>query len=215
MDCDPTLLSRRLGDIAAGGVPNYFGPQRFGRDAGNLAAVKSAAAAIAAGGGRGRGRGRGRSDQGFMFSAARSLIFNAILAERVRAGTWNRLGAGDVANLDGRGSVFAVDIADATLEPRLAALEIHPTAPLVGEGAPMSSGEIAALEEGVALRFPEALSVIRAERMNAERRALRIRVRDLTHEYADGVLRVRFALDAGSFATTVLRELLATVQDEE
>jgi tRNA(Glu) U13 pseudouridine synthase TruD len=28
------------------------------------------------------------------------------------------------------------------------------------------------------------------------------------------VLRVRFALDAGSFATTVLREILATVQDD-
>ena len=79
----------------------------------------------------------------------------------------------------------------------------------------MSSGEIAALEESVAARFPEALAVIRAERMNAERRALRIRVRDLTHDYADGVLRVRFALDAGSFATTVLREIIAVIRDEE
>jgi tRNA pseudouridine13 synthase len=215
MDCDPAALSRRLDDIAAGGVPNYFGPQRFGRDAGNLAAVMSAAGTIAAGGGRGRERGRGRSDQGFMFSAARSLIFNAILAERVRAGTWNRLGAGDVANLDGRGSVFVVDVADATLESRLAALEIHPTAPLVGDGVPMSGADVASLETNVAERFPEALAVIRAERMNAERRALRIRVRDLTHEYAHGDLRVRFALDAGSFATTVLRELLTTAQDEE
>jgi tRNA pseudouridine13 synthase len=111
--------------------------------------------------------------------------------------------------------VFAVDVADATIEPRAAALEIHPTAPLVGEGAPMSSGEIAALEESVAQRFPEAMAVIRAERMNAERRALRIRVRDLSHDYADGVLRVRFALDAGSFATTVLREVIATAQGEE
>jgi tRNA pseudouridine13 synthase len=213
VDCDPAELNRRMSEIAVGGVPNYFGPQRFGRDAGNLAAVISAASAIAEG--RGRGRGRGRSDQGFMFSAARSLIFNAILAERVRAGTWNRLGAGDVANLDGRGSVFAVDMADATIEPRVAALEIHPTAPLVGDGTPMSSGEIAALEEGVAASFPEALAVIRAERMNAERRALRIRVRDLSHDYADGVLRVRFALDAGSFATTVLREIISTVQLDE
>jgi tRNA pseudouridine13 synthase len=217
VDCDPAAVSRRLDDIAAGGVPNYFGPQRFGRDAGNLAAVMSAAAATEAGGGRGRGhsRGRGRSDQGFMFSAARSLIFNAILAERVRAGTWNRLGAGDVANLDGRGSVFVVDVADPTLESRLAALDIHPTAPLLGEGTPMSGGDVASLEAGVAERFPEAVAVVRTERMNAERRALRIRVRDLTHDYADGVLRVRFALDAGSFATTVLRELLSTVQDDE
>jgi tRNA pseudouridine13 synthase len=213
IDCDPAALSRRFGDIAAGGVPNYFGPQRFGRDAGNLGAVMSAAGSLAAG--AARGRGRGRSDQGFMLSAARSLLFNAILAERVRGGTWNRLGAGDVANLDGRGSVFAVDPADENLESRLAALDLHPTAPLVGEGTPMSGGEVLALEENVAARFPEALAVIRAERMNAERRALRIRVRDLTHDYADGVLRVRFALDAGSFATTVLREVLAAAHDDE
>jgi tRNA pseudouridine13 synthase len=213
VDCDPEKISRRLAELSAGGVPNYFGSQRFGRDAGNLASVLATAGAIAAG--ARRERGRGRSDQGFTLSAARSLIFNAILAERVSAGTWNRLGAGDVANLDGRGSVFPVDTADATIEPRAAALEIHPTAPLVGEGAPMSSGEIAALEESVAQRFPEALAVIRAERMNAERRALRIRVRDLAHDYADGVLRVRFALDAGSFATTVLREVIATGQGEE
>jgi tRNA pseudouridine13 synthase len=150
-----------------------------------------------------------------MFSAARSLIFNAILAERVRTGNWNRLDAGDVANLDGRGSVFTVEAADATIGPRVAALDIHPTAPLMGEGTPMSSGEILALEQAVAARFPEALAVIRAERMNAERRALRIRVREPTHEYADGALRVRFALDAGSFATTVLREIVAAGQGEE
>ena len=214
-DCDPAALTRRLAQIAEGGVPNYFGPQRFGRDAGNLAAVLAAAETIANAQGGQRGRGRGRSDQGFMFSAARSLVFNAILAERVRAKTWNILGAGDVANLDGRGSVFPVDGTDAAIGPRAAALEIHPTAPLVGEGTPMSSGEIAKLEEDVAARFPEALTVIRAERMNAERRALRIRVRDLSHDYADGVLRVRFALDAGSFATTVLREIVAAAQGEE
>lgn len=208
--CDPGLLARRMERIAAGGVPNYFGPQRFGRDAGNLSAVIAAAGAIAEG-----RRGRGRSDQGFMLSAARSLIFNAILAERVRAGTWNRVGAGDVANLDGRGSVFAVDAADPTISARAASLEIHATAPLVGDGVPMSSGEFVALEESVAARFPEALAVIRAERMNAERRALRIRVRELMHDYTDGVLRVRFALDAGSFATTVLREIVDVAGGDE
>ena len=67
-----------------------------------------------------------------MLSAARSLIFNAILAERVERGSWNRLLPGDVANLDGRGSVFAVPLPDAELAARCAALEIHPTAPLPG-----------------------------------------------------------------------------------
>ena len=65
------------------------------------------------------------------------------------------------------------------------------------------------LEETVSAQFPEALSVIHAEGMKPERRALRIRVRDLAHEYSGDVLRVRFALSSGSFATTVLREIIA------
>jgi tRNA pseudouridine13 synthase len=202
--CDSAVLAERIAEIRAGGVPNYFGPQRFGRDAGNLAAVLRAAQRLAAGEKR-----RREPDQGFVLSAARSLIFNAILAERVRDGGWNRLAAGDVANLDGRGSVFAVPAVDAELEARCAALELHPTAPLVGEGASMAAGAVLAAEERIAAQFPEALAVIGGERMNMERRASRIRVAELEHEYSGDTLRLRFDLAAGSFATTVLREIIA------
>ncbi len=202
---DPDALAARIAGISGGGVPNYFGAQRFGRDAGNLADVVRAAERAAAGA---AGRSRGRGDAGFMLSAARSLVFNAILAERVSRGSWNTLQAGDVANLDGRGSVFTVDAIDVTLVARCAALEIHPTAPLLGSGPSLAGAAVRELEEAVASRFPEAVAVIAHERMNAERRALRIRVRALEHEYADDVLRLRFELSAGSFATTVLREII-------
>ena len=211
LNCDAAALRARIGQIAAGGAPNYFGSQRFGRDAGNLADVVRAAGRLASGNG-GRGRGGSRGEGGFMLSAARSVIFNAILAERVGQGSWNRLAPGDVANLDGRGSVFPVEAIDAALEARCAALEVHPTAPLVGSGASMAAGAVLTLEESVAAQYPEALAVIAAERMNSERRALRIRVRDLEYEYTDGVLRLRFALGAGSFATTVLREIIAACE---
>jgi tRNA pseudouridine13 synthase len=207
LHCDAAALRERLEAIARGGVPNYFGPQRFGRDAGNLAEVLRAAERPRAS--RERSRGRGRSDQGFMLSAARSVIFNAVLAARVRQGSWNRLVAGDVANLDGRGSVFAVTASDGDLESRCASLDIHPTAPLWGEGEALSTGAVRSLEEAVAAEFPEALAVIRDARMNAERRALRMRVRDLEHDYEQNVLRLRFELPAGSFATAVLRELIS------
>jgi tRNA pseudouridine13 synthase len=208
--CDAAALAARLSDIAGGGVPNYFGEQRFGRDAGNLAAVLAAAERV----GPGAGRARGRGDAGFMLSAARSLIFNAILAERVTRRTWNVLQPGDVANLDGRGSVFAVESVDDTLAARCAALEIHPTAPLVGSDASLSSGAVRELEDGIAARFPEALAVIAHERMNGERRALRIRVRAMDHDYSGEVLRLRFELPAGSFATTVLREIIGAADGE-
>ena len=197
-------LAKRLQVIGSGGVPNYFGPQRFGREAGNLEQVMGAAEGLAQGR---RGGGR-RPDQGFMLSAARSVVFNAIVAARVEQGTWNRLLPGDVANLDGRGSVFAVETPDAELESRCAALEIHPTAPLPGAGESLAQGVVRHLEEATAAQFPEALAVISAERMNAERRPARLRVRDLAYDFDGDILRLRFALWAGSFATTVLRELI-------
>lgn len=205
VNCDEARLGERLGHIAAGGVPNYFGSQRFGRDCGNLQQVLRAAESAAA-----RRPSRGRGEQGFMLSAARSLVFNAILAARVEAGNWNRLLDGDVAILDGRGSVFAAETRDFELQRRCAALEIHPTGPLPGGGKSLARGAASELEADIAARFPEAQAVIGAERMNAERRALRLRVRDFSHEYAGEVLRLRFALSAGSFATAVLREIIAT-----
>ena len=210
--CDPDALAGRIQELARGGAPNYFGAQRFGRDAGNLALVLETAGKLAQGE---RPRSRGRPAQGFMLSAARSVVFNAILAERIAAKSWNTLEVGDVANLDGRGSVFAADPADADLATRCAALDVHPTAPLWGEGAELSQGEIRALEERVAAGFPEVLAVIGQERMKSERRALRIRVRDLVHEYQDGILRLTFSLSSGSFATTVLREIIMAADTGE
>jgi tRNA pseudouridine13 synthase len=206
--CDAAKLTQRVQNLAAGGCPNYFGEQRFGREAGNLGQVLNRAQRLAEGA-RSDRRSRGRDDAGFMLSAARSLIFNAMLAERVTRGTWNRLSIGDVANLDGRGSVFAIDALDAELEQRCAALDVHPTAPLVGQGESLARGEVLALEDAITAQFPEALAVVHAEGMKPERRALRIRVRELEHEYSGDTLRLRFALSAGSFATTVLREIIA------
>jgi tRNA pseudouridine13 synthase len=205
LHCDPARLRERIAALAAGGVPNYFGPQRFGRDAANLAAVLRAA-------GDDRQRGGGR---GFVLSAARSVVFNAILAERVADGSWNRLLPGDVANLDGTGSVFRVEHVDPGLEARCAEFDVHPTGPLAGEGESLASGSVRELEESVAARFPEALAMVRAERMRSERRPLRMRVSELAHEQRDDVLWLRFTLPAGSFATAVLREIIASEQNEE
>jgi tRNA pseudouridine13 synthase len=203
---DPDALTARLANIRAQGVPNYFGEQRFGRDAGNLAAVWQEAQRLAEG--TMQRRGRGRDDRGFMLSAARSLVFNAILAERVRESTWNRLETGDVANLDGRGSVFAVNEVDAAMLARCAAQEIHPTAPLIGSGESLAQGRVRALEEAVTAGFPEAVAVVQAERLKAERRALRVPVRNFAADIAGDSLTLRFELPAGSFATTVLREII-------
>ena len=138
-----TLLAPRLADISRRGVPNYFGPQRFGRDGANLARTHAQLRSLRL------------EERGFVLSAARSVLFNAVLAARVAAGTWEHFRAGDLANLDGRGSVFAVEETDASLPARCQRLEIHPTGPLWGEGEPPTRAAVHELESGIAAQFPE------------------------------------------------------------
>jgi tRNA pseudouridine13 synthase len=196
---DVTVSDQQLADrielIARLGVPNYFGPQRFGRQSSNLARIPAGLNALR------------MPERGFVLSAARSLIFNAVLAERVRDGSWNRLEAGDVANLDGRGSVFAVDTVDATLTERCLQLDIHPTGPMWGRGSPTSHGRVLELESRVGMEFPEPAALVEAAAMDQERRSLRLTVRNLEWSREPDAVVLRFRLTRGSFATTVLREL--------
>jgi tRNA pseudouridine13 synthase len=205
---DVTVLDQELAErvalIVRRGVPNYFGPQRFGRQGSNLARITAGLRALR------------MPERGFVLSAARSLIFNSILAERVVDGSWDRLEPGDVANLDARGSVFAVDLVDENLVERCQRLDIHPTGPMWGRGFPASHGRVLELESRVAAQLPEPTELVEEAGMEQERRSLRLAVRDLewTRE-ADAVV-LRFRLARGSFATTVLREIFdATSADGE
>jgi tRNA pseudouridine13 synthase len=164
------LLRPRLQTISRCGVPNYFGPQRFGRAGANLERADEDL------------RRMRPAERGFILSAARSAIFNAVLAARVAAGSWEQLLAGDLANLEGRGSYFAVDTPDETLSARAARLEIHPTGPLWGAGALPSSAQVAQLEASVAARLPQLCAVCVGASMHQERRSLRLAVHDLRLE---------------------------------
>ena len=186
VDVDDSALAARLEVIAARGVPNYFGPQRFGRDGANL---------------------RGDQPRGFVLSATRSLIFNAVAAERVSESSWAQLEEGDIANLDGRGSVFAAG-ADPTLRERCDRLDIHPTGPMWGRGAPSSSGRIGTLEKAVAARFSQECALVEQAGMEQERRALRLAVRELQWHRDDIGIALSFRLTRGAFATVVLREIV-------
>lgn len=194
-DIDRELLAQRLQMIEVQGVPNYFGPQRFGRDGGNLRAIEEA-------------RTLRGTQRGFVLSAARSLVFNAALAERVREGNWGILLEGDIANLDARGSIFPVETLDETLRERGDRLELHPTGPLWGKGEPATQGAVQALEKAAAAQYPQACALVEGAGMAQERRSLRLAVRELASEpQPDGVV-LSFRLARGSFATTVLREII-------
>jgi tRNA pseudouridine13 synthase len=193
---DTRALESQVQHAARHGVPNYFGPQRFGRDLSNLETLVASPP--------------GRAPARFVLSAARSLVFNAVLAARVADGSWNRLRDGDRANLDGRNSVFAVPVVDAALAQRAVELDLHPTGPLWGRGDAGVTGEVAELEARIAAQFPEACAAILAAGADASRRPLRLAVRDLQFEWLEQgtACRVCFTLRSGSFATAVIREWL-------
>jgi len=196
IDVDDAALALRIAAISRRGVPNYFGPQRFGRDGGNLARIADGLRALR------------HQERGFVLSAARSLVFNAVLAERVRDGSWERLEAGDIANLDGRGSIFPVDTLEQTLIERCEQLDIHPTGPLWGRGVPATHLRALELETRVAAGFVQPRALTAEAGMEQERRSLRLAVRDLTWEREATAVVVRFRLMRGSFATMVVREIV-------
>jgi tRNA pseudouridine13 synthase len=199
-DGDAAALEHRLQVVAAAGVPNYFGPQRFGRDGNNL---RTALAWFSGG-----ATPHDRWQRGFALSAARAAIFNAVVAQRVQDGTWNQLLPGEIVNLDGSGSVFVADAIDAALQERCARLDIHPTGPL-WSGPASASGAAAALEAEVAVRHDVLARGLGENRLEPERRALRLRVDGLEWAIAGDVVELKFRLHRGAFATAVLHEVVA------
>ena len=186
--------------IAARAVPNYVGEQRFGREGDN---VSNALAMFA-------GRRVRREQRTLLLSAARSELFNRVLARRVDADCWDRPVEGEVWMLDGSRSVFGPEPLDASLEQRLAAFDIHPTGPLWGRGELRTTDAAATLERD-ALAADDALALragLEAEGLKQERRALRLRPSEMAWEWRDDdVLEVSFSLPAGAYATVVLAEL--------
>ena len=90
----PADAEQQIRDRLAAGVANYFGPQRFGRDGGNLELARRWVR-------DGRLPRRG-ARRGWILSATRSLLFNEVLATRVAAGTATREIDGDRLDADGR-----------------------------------------------------------------------------------------------------------------
>lgn len=194
-------LQERVACIRARGVPNYFGPQRFGRDGGNIDLARRLQA----------GEVLRRDARGHALSAARAYLFNAILERRVRTGAWDRLIRGDIANLDASGSVFPVQQPTPELDERCRALDIHPTATLWGRGAPLLAAEAARLETAVVSAYPGLASAVTDAGVDAASRALRARVEKIECDIRSDVAWLGFRLTRGAFATAVIRELVSSV----
>lgn len=193
-------IEQRLASISSAGVPNGFGVQRFGGN--NLGRAR----ALFAGEMR---RSPSRNKRGFYLSAARSFIFNLVLSQRIEEGSWNELIDGDVAMLDGSQSFFKPEIDDPEVQGRAQALDIHPSGPMVGLGEPPVAGRVRELEDAICEQESDLLIGLQRFRLEQQRRALRMRVGALKWHFpsADQLV-LEFSLGQGSYATSMLRELI-------
>jgi len=195
---DGARLAQCLGQLADRGMPNYFGSQRFGHDGANL----EAALALF----EGRLRRIKRQQRSIYLSAARSLLFNRVLAARVAAGNWDQALPGEWLMLDGSRSGFRLELLDETIRQRLARHDIHPSGPMWGRGDPVAADQAAALERTVLADAATWRAGLEAAGLKQERRALRAPVRELEWTLEKDQLLLSFFLPKGSFATSLLRE---------
>ncbi|MDR5865568.1 tRNA pseudouridine(13) synthase TruD [Halomonas koreensis] len=195
---DPELEARWAW-LCDHGVPNLFGPQRFGPEGRNL---QRAAALLARG-------WRKRDDRdGMLLSAARSFLFNELLAARIAEGCWAAPLPGEAVILDGSASQFVAESVDASLRERAERLDLHPSGVLWGQGASLAGGEAGAHEARLAERYPALCAGLERAGVRTARRPLRVRLGAARLERGEQEAWLAFTLPRGAFATAVLRELM-------
>lgn len=196
---DQATTLQQLALIKTHGIANYYGEQRFGKQGQN---VTKALAMF-------QGEKVKREQRSLYLSAARSYLFNLILAERVKAGSWNTALTGDTYMFADSKSSFKSLKPDAEIIHRLALNSIHPTGVLWGKGDLDVTADALRLEQTIIENHQDIAQGLLANGLEKARRALRVNVENLEWQFNDqSTLQLRFALPAGSYATAVLREII-------
>ena len=196
-------LQELFDELVRRGVPNYFGPQRQGRSGTNFQLGAELLQDAA------RRNKMPRNKRIWFMNAYQSHVFNRIVAKRIES--IDRVFLGDWAMKSENGACFPVEQPEVD-QPRADRFEISPTGPLFGSRAPWATGVPGDIEQAVAAELgttPELLSKAGAEcGFRGERRALRVRLNDLSWSLEGTVLTLGFWLPPGSYATSVLREVV-------
>lgn len=160
------------------GAPNYFGPQRFGRD--NLAQAMAWLPER-------RRRRISRFRSGLYLSVLRSYLFNEVLASRVRAGTWQTVLPGEAT------------LAGPSGQPL-------PSGPLWGRGRSPATDQAGAVETEALTAHAEICAGLEHAGLKQDRRALVLVPGAFGWEAEAGSVTVTFTLPPGGYATTLLAE---------
>ncbi|MDU0353856.1 tRNA pseudouridine(13) synthase TruD [Paraglaciecola aquimarina] len=204
-------IEQRLQQISQTGVPNYYGSQRFGDTrydprGGNLVLAEKMVQGETI---------KNRNKRSMAISALRSWLFNQMLDNRLKQGRLDKPIRGDVMQLAGSNSFFCCDDIDPTTLDRLSEQDIYLSAPLWGEGELASQFDALTLEREVAEQYSTITSTLASLGLKQERRAVQLFPQNMQWSIIDDTLNIAFSLPSGTFATSVLREVLDTYQHRE
>src|SRR5439155_17317411 len=198
-----------LDRIRANGMPNFYGPQRFGRDGSTVELGLQCLAGKAP-----------RRIRPFLFrfalSAVQSLLFNDYLARRLSDGLFRMVLDGDVMAKWPVGGLFVATDAAAE-QARFDARETVTAGPMFGKKTFPAAG-IAAEREAAVLRdfgmSPASFGGFGKLVLGTRRHNL-VYLDDLTAGWEPAGLRLGFTLPAGCYATVLLREVMKSEVEEE
>lgn len=197
-------IEEQIQRIAKFGVPNYFGPQRFGSSlhhphGGNLALAEKILQGETI---------RNRNKRSMAISALRSWLFNEFISQRITQRKYTKAMAGDVCLLAGTNSFFNAGDNDQDVAIRLQQKDIALSAPMWGEGELASNGEAKQFECSVAQQFDLQCKSLESLGLLQERRAIHLHPENLQWKIIDNQLEIKFELPSGAFATSVVREIV-------
>ena len=180
------------------GLPNFYGPQRFGNNFQNLLPACRLFS--------GRHHGKNRKNP-FMVSVLQSALFNIWLKERMDTGCFKSIILGDVARKTDTGGLFIVDDMESDAL-RFSNREIVYTGPVFGFKMKPSRDIAGSTESALMDRFGLTPESFRKFRAPGTRRPAILYIEDLEVKEAEEGLRFRFTLPSGAYATTVMREFI-------
>ncbi|CAN5486077.1 tRNA pseudouridine(13) synthase TruD [soil metagenome] len=191
-----------LGRIQTQGLPNFYGPQRFGRD-GDTAAMGFRLL---------RGERIGRVPPfklKLYLSAVQSQLFNECLEQRIQDGLFRTVMAGDVMMKWPAGGLFVAEDVP-TEQTRFDARETVMGGPMFGTSLFASKGEVFDREAKVLAAnnlTPESFGGF-GKLLGGTRRHNVVYVDDLAAAWEPDGLRMTFTLPSGSYATVLLGEVM-------
>ena len=198
-DGNREVIESQLLQIKEQGFPNYFGVQRFGRQGNNVAKALAMF----------QGKKVKREQRSIYLSAVRSYFFNQLLAKRISLGNWNQAVSGDVCVFDCSNSFFTTDQIDDSIIQRVKEADIHPAGLLFGKSDSETKNEALAIEQEIFNAYPALTKGLLDYDLATSRRAFRVFPTKFEWEFLPEMKVVlKFSLPAGSYATSLLRELV-------